>query len=300
MTDYVIAYPGDRPPFICRRPLVDPTWRIEPVTTHNAQEARYVHQRDFPGLPLDGQIEVLAAYKRMPTRADHDREEREAMNALGQRFQWLQHFNSESYIAQRVKARAGERHNYRVLMCQSACRETINWLWNDEEIAKTIPEAAIAILALHGQGGPRDLGGPNGRSELPLIIILGPIWINFRAASGPAWCAALARVAEGWRIVIDAQDGSIVVENGDESCLLWRPDLGMELHPEVRAALRRVILGPGQVIPDATWRAHREWRVPQDISPEDDMRLRTALAMLVCRTTEPAATEAAQAEDVAE
>jgi hypothetical protein len=185
-----------------------------------------------------------------------------------------------------VAARAGERHNYRVSLCRAACRAAIIRLWADEDVASAIPDAAIAILALHGQGGPDGLGGPEGASVLPLLPPL--LSIHFRCDSGPAWCAALARVAEGWRSVIDAADGSIVVENGAESCLLWRPGEGIELHSEVRAALRRVILGPGQVIPDATWRIHREWRAPQDITPEDDTRLRTALALLVCPPVEHA------------
>jgi hypothetical protein len=182
-----------------------------------------------------------------------------------------------------------------VSLCRAACRAAIIRLWADEDVARTIPEATIAILSLHGQGGPGDLGGPEGASVLPLIR--DPVVIHFCAESGPAWCAALACVAEGWRVVIDATDGSIVVENGTESCLLWRPDMGMELHSEVRAALRRVILGPGQVIPDATWRAHREWRAPQDISPEDDTRLRTALAMLVYPPVDPSQVAGVQAEN---
>jgi hypothetical protein len=300
MTDYVIAYPGDRPPYLCQTPCGyrGPSWRFDAATPEQAAEALRIHERDFPGVAPDEQLVRLAARLQVPTRADHEREEREAIRRIMERFPWLRHLDQDRYTAQRVAARAGERHNYRVSLCHAACRAAIIRLWADEDVARTIPEAAIAILALHGQGGPGDLGGPEGASVLPLIR--DPFVIHFRADSGPAWCAALARVAEGWRIVIDAVDGSIVVENGAESCLLWRPDLGIELHPEVRAALRRVILGPGQVIPDATWRAHREWRAPQDITAEDDVRLRTALAMLVCRTTEPATAWAAQAEDVAE
>jgi hypothetical protein len=222
---------------------------------------------------------VYVVHEKILSREDHEQEEREQFRALLSRFGWLKYLDQDKYIVERVAARAGERHNYRVSLCRAACRAAIDRLWPNEDRARTIPEAAIAILVLYGQGGPDDLGGPEGSSVLPLLPPL--LSIHFRCDSGPAWCASLACVAEGWRIVVDATDGSIVVENGSESCLLWRPGEGMELHPEVRAALRRVILGPGQVIPDANWRVHREWRAPQDITPMDDLRLRTALASLV-------------------
>jgi hypothetical protein len=288
MTDYVIAYPGDRPPFLCPRPsdYRGHLWRYVEATPQNAAEALRVHERDFPDWSPDEELMRLAVRLQVPTRADHEREEREAIRRIMDRFPWLRHLDQDQYVVERVAARAGERHNYRVSLCRAACLAAVNRLWPDKEMARTIPAAAIAILALHGQGGPGNLGGPEGASVLPLIC--DPFAIHFRAESGPAWCAALARVAEGWRIVIDAEDGSIVVENGDESCLLWRPGEGMELHSEVRAALRRVILGPGQVMPDATWHARREWRAPQDISPEDDTRLRMALALLVCPPVEHA------------
>jgi hypothetical protein len=298
MTDYVIAYPGDRPPFLCPRPCdyYGQLWKYAEATPQNAAEALRVHERDFPDWSPDEELMRLAALSHVLTRANHEREERVAIRRIMDRFPWLRHLDQDQYIAQRVSARAGERHNYRVSLCRAACLAAVNRLWPDEEVARTIPEAAIAILSLHGQGGPGDLGGPEGASVLPLIR--DPFVLHFRAESGPAWCAALARVAEGWRIVIDAEDGSIIVENGSESCLLWRPGEGMELHPEVRAALRRVILGPGQVIPDATWRAHREWRAPQDITAEDDVRLRTALALLVCSSVEVVQSGAVEQEVV--
>jgi hypothetical protein len=297
MASYVIAYSGDRPPFLCPPPCDyrGQLWRYVEATPQNAAEALAVHERDFADWPPDEELVRLAARSHVPTRAGHEREEREVIRRIMDRFPWLRHLDQDQYVVERVAARASERHNYRVSLCRAACRAAVNRLWPDEEVARSIPEATIAILSLYGQGGPGDLGGPEGASVLPLIR--DPLVIHFRAESGPAWCAALARVAEGWRIVIDATDGSIVVENGAESCLLWRPGEGMELHSEVRAALRRVILGPGQVIPDATWRVHREWRAPQDISPEDDMRLRTALALLVCPPVAPAQVAVASEED---
>jgi hypothetical protein len=219
-------------------------------------------------------------YDGIPTRADHEREEREQFCMLSARFGWLKHLDRDRYVTQRVAELARERHEARVQSARKLCRAAIDRLW-PRDVASTIPEAAIAILALHGQGGPGDLGGPKGKTLLPFLDAP----FNFRAPSGPAWCAALASVAKGWLLVVDFTEGSIYLEReakdgeANERHILWRPDMGMELHSEVRAALRRVILGPGPVWPKASMLS--AWSGWPTYARDFD-RLRTALAMLVC------------------
>jgi hypothetical protein len=290
--DYVIAYPGDRPPFLCPRPsdYRGQLWRYVEATPQAAAEALEVCDREFPDQQPDEELVALARLLAVPTRADHERAARDELAVLSQTYPWARSAE-QAYIAYRVAERAHERHEARARYARRACRAAINRLWPDEDVARTIPEAAIAILSLHGQGGPDDLGGEEGASALPLLRA--PVF-RFRARSGPAWCAALSDVARGWELIIDGRAPAILVENKEhgESCLLWSPDI--TLHQEVRAVLRRVILRLAEDVLGR--RARVTWRGwPDDY--DDAELLRTALALLVCPPVAHGQVAAATKED---
>jgi hypothetical protein len=195
------------------------------------------------------------------------------------------------YIAQRVAEQARVRHEARVAYAGWACLAAVERLWPGEELPMALFTSAVAILALHGQGGPGDLGGSAGASALPLLHA--PVFRHHRR-SGPAWCAALAAVADGTFLAVDCLGPKIMIESSDgqEHCLLWSPDVN--LHVEVRAALRRIILRlhedvrgePSRVL----WRG---W--PEDY--QEFARLRTALALLVCPPVAPTQVAGAAKED---
>lgn len=138
-----------------------------------------------------------------PTREDHAAE---ARAALGPRPDdvptrvW--DVGAAELIERAVQARATERHAARVESAMAACAAAA-----DQHMPATYASAPgqatflLALLALVGQGGPGDMGGPRGASALPLL----PAERRWRCGvrCGPAWVAALrgALGAAGpWRL----------------------------------------------------------------------------------------------------
>jgi hypothetical protein len=181
---------------------------------------------------------------RVPTRADHAREEAAKLDAeladASPELRAIAERYRERVVAKRVDARAAERHAARVYYARNVCITVGDSLG--------LPAEAVAALALFGQGGPHDRGGPEGASQLPLLPP-DPIW-RWRRNVGPAWCAALKEVAGGWYRVTVRADGdgiTVTVGDGERGAILGRVtsegivDGPLASSAEVRACARRAL-----------------------------------------------------------
>jgi hypothetical protein len=74
---------------------------------------------------------------------------------------------------------------------------------------KSMAAAAVATLALLGQGGKFDLGGPTAAPQLPLLP-QEPIW-NWRRRTGRAWCAALREVMGDYKLAVVSTNYTIKI-----------------------------------------------------------------------------------------
>lgn len=175
---------------------------------------------------------------------------------------WLK----SDYIDASVAARKGERVEARVAWMRAQCEALAVELGAAPE-APDFHEAVrcLAVLALVGQGGPRDLGGPNGSSALPLVKMPHGQAVRQRAMWGGAWVEALTCVADPgvWRFIVRLADGRIHIDwvrhesrlpvisidgAGPEPWLLGvsqpgAPLPGSPLGRDVALALARAIIG---------------------------------------------------------
>jgi len=219
----------------------------------------------------------------VPTRAQHEREAQDLLAHVRARLPWANVVDEQQFVAYMVNEDARSRHAARVAACWDRCKEVARQYWPDLAdpatplTAVNLTAQAVAILALLGQGGPKDLGGPQAKSRLPLVD-------NdvFRWQSGPgkAWVEALKEVASRARLVIrvGGDVARIVVESPDGELTIWNSVTGHELDLQVRSALWRAVLGEGAYVTDET--APIQWEgIPEDVGVH---AIRVALAMTIC------------------
>jgi len=129
-----------------------------------------------------------------PTRREHADEARRMLAGLPE---WL----TDAAVEAAVDLRASERHAARVDFARAACDEAAlrAGLAGPDGTVGPVDRAAVAALALVGQGGPRGLGGPGAASQLPLLAA--PVFY-WRRQIGGAWTAALREVADGLVFVV--------------------------------------------------------------------------------------------------
>jgi hypothetical protein len=178
---------------------------------------------------------------KVPTLADHEREAREQLATAGLE---LAPEAEDELIVAMTHARRRERHEARVAAARKLCAEL--------SLELHVPAPMVATLALLGQGGPGNGGGPMAASQLPLLPAE-RIW-RWQRGVGRAWVAALRAVAG--RLVVTAlraptPDGGrseyeveleVEAESGDPYRLVLRPS-GVE-DPELARAMARA-LRPG-------------------------------------------------------
>jgi hypothetical protein len=148
-------------------------------------------------------------------------------------------------IDRRVDARAAERHTERVAYARKVCQA----VGKEHGLSAEV----VAALALIGKGGPRDCGGPDGDSPLPLLPAE-PIW-RHRRDVGKAWVAALRAVAAPFYINIREEDDGLVIFMWGDT---WNVTLG-RVTPEgvegiiskdaaVQDCVRRALTGPHKTV----------------------------------------------------
>lgn len=122
----------------------------------------------------------------------------------------------EALVEQTLAECAADRHESRVLSCVARMGRAVDVAleahvlagFDRESIAtdelgivaeRKAIELLLGLVALRGQGGTQDLGGPGGASSLPVFP-----WIRTHTAWGPAWVSALREAvsrlvkSEGW------------------------------------------------------------------------------------------------------
>jgi hypothetical protein len=142
---------------------------------------------------------------RVPTRADHAREESSKLDrelaSASQELRALAEKYRERIVNRRVDSRAQERASARIEYARKVCQAVGE--------ARGLSAEAVAALALLGQGGPCNCGGTMGASQLPLLP-QERIW-RWRRHVGPAWCAALRGVAGQFRPILREEEGGVAI-----------------------------------------------------------------------------------------
>jgi hypothetical protein len=218
----------------------------------------------------------------VPTREDHRRKAIDVLDRIKAHFSWAFGPHEDKFADHLVREWAEERHDARVTACWALCKDlgarywpkvTTPWATRGSDI---LAAQAVAILALIGEGGPRDLGGPQAKSRLPLVD---HDVFRWRSEAGKAWIAALKEVASHATLIIrlERSIAQIVVSGVDGELELWNTDAGTVLDRAVRAALRRAVLGEGAWVTDES--IPMRWEgVPEDV---DIHGLRVALAIKI-------------------
>lgn len=218
----------------------------------------------------------------VPTREQHRRKAVDVLDRIKARYPWACMMSETKFADQMVREWAEERHDARVTACWTLCKDLGRQYWpkvaqpGAPDGADILAAQAVAILALIGQGGPGDLGGPQAGSRLPL---LGHEVFRWQSQAGKAWIAALKEVASHATLIVRLKEktAEVVVSGVDGELELWDTETGSLLDPFVRAALRRAVLGEGAWVTDES--IPMRWEgVPDDI---DIHALRVALALKI-------------------
>jgi len=218
----------------------------------------------------------------VPTREQHRRRAVDILDLIKARFTWGYTISESKFADQMVREWAEERHDARVTACWALCKDLGRKYWPKVAQpgapygADILAAQAVAILALIGEGGPRDLGGPQAKSRLPLVD---HDVFRWRSEAGQTWIAALKEVASHATLIVRLKKDTaeIAVSGVDGELELWNTETGSLLNPSVRAALRRAILGEGAWVTDES--IPMRWEgVPDDI---DIHALRVALAIKI-------------------
>jgi len=225
-------------------------------------------------MPINMKIEDV------PTRDQHRRKAVDVLDRIKARFTWGYAISEPAFADQMAKEWARERHDARVAACWALCRDLGAKYWpkvadpSATNADRILAARAVAILALIGQGGQADLGGTDAKSQLPLV---NHDVFRWQSGAGKAWTAALFEVASRGALIIRLTGPEIVVSAPEGDMTIWDADTGPALALEVRAALRRAVLGDGSLVTGET--APIRWEaVPDDI---DLHALRVALAMRI-------------------
>jgi len=204
------------------------------------------------------------------------------LSQIKRTFVWAYIVPEHKFADQIPKRLVEDRHTARVAACWAMCIELGQQYWprvakpEAPDGAKIAAAQAVAMLALLGQGGPQDLGGPRGIGQLPL---LNRRLFNWRSKAGQPWIAALKEVAAHTALSIYLTEGRVkVVMIGIEDPFeLWSDYDGRFPDSSLRAALRRAVLGERKWVTGET--VSEAWH--GDFHGIDPDALRLALALRI-------------------
>ncbi len=200
-----------------------------------------------------------------PTREEHAQQIKKELELT----QWnpdcvpdtLWNMGIETLVQMRVDSLGMARHHARVAFAKDACYEAalgnVSIADLGDENERNSCAGAVALLALLGQGGHKDAGGPWSSPHLPLLQEPLSRW---KKPSGQTWLAALKEVASGYfsvsyyavqrylHLFYHGNDGTIVVvgyvEEDGQACFA----------PDLLSPLRRLLgLNPTTVLNDPVY-----------------------------------------------